>query len=231
MTKHEMAATYITNTRRVAHSGSDSAEAGGHTGMFPSDDEIIGRVQKGDRELYLQLFERYYARVQSYARRQLQNPDLACDYASETFLRAYGSIGTYRLGVSSTYLCYLLQICRRLINNDRAKTKSIHTDSFAEGSAEDLPADSSELPLARILDEERSTAIRDALNRLPADDREIIHLAFERDLSRRDIGLIMAKPSVSAVTSHLYRAMQKLRCIVLEQPYFSAEHEKGCRNG
>lgn len=196
--------------------------------MDLSDDEIIRRVQRGDRDQYLHLFDRYYKRLESYARRQLQNADLACDYASETFMRAYRSIESYRVGEDRIYLCYLLQICRRLIMADRARMHGARTSSLSDFGADDSRlADESALPLSRILDEERSAVIREALNHLPADDREIIHLAFERDLTRRDIGTIMGKPSVSAVTSHLYRAMQKLRAVVVKQRYFAPEGEKG----
>jgi DNA-directed RNA polymerase specialized sigma24 family protein len=62
-----------------------------------------------------------------------------------------------------------------------------------------------------------------ALECLSAEDRKIIHLAFERDLSRRDIVTIMGKPSVTAVTSHLRRAMQKLKFIIERQGYFGLE--------
>ena len=67
--------------------------------------------------------------------------------------------------------------------------------------------------------------LQEALRQLPSEDREIIQLAFVRDLSRRDIGEILGKPTISAVTSHLYRAMRKLKVIVAKQGYFTAGSE------
>ena len=188
------------------------------------DEAIIRRVQQGEREAYMTLFDRYYGRVESYARRQLQNAETARDLASETFLRAYRNVDSFRTGENISYFSYLLLICRRLILTEQ--TRRAKTPVTAQTLLEaDRLADPSDLPLDRILVTERRTALERALECLPADDREILFLAFERDLSRRDIADILGKPSVSAVTSHLYRALQKLKVIVAQQGYFSAERE------
>jgi DNA-directed RNA polymerase specialized sigma24 family protein len=50
---------------------------------------------------------------------------------------------------------------------------------------------------------------------LAPSDREIIALSYERDLSCKEIMEVMQKPSVTAVTTHLYKAMKKLRALVL----------------
>ena len=85
--------------------------------------------------------------------------------------------------------------------------------------------DGAALPMDLLLSAERCAMLRDALDQLSPSDREIIQLAFEQDMSRRDIGQILAKPSVSAVTSHLHRAVQKLKAIVIEQGYFESHRE------
>jgi RNA polymerase sigma-70 factor (ECF subfamily) len=196
--------------------------------MFFSDEEILRRVQGGERSEYLELFDRYYVRVERYARQQLQDAEAARDIASETFLRAYRNVDSFRIGENITYLGYLLMICRRLILTERARQRAAPVRSLEEYRLEtERLADPSESPLASLLEGERRTVLRDALDHLPGEDREIILLAFERDLSRRDIMEITGKPSVSAVTSHLYRAMQKLKAIVTRGGYFSGEPETG----
>ena len=86
--------------------------------MTQTDEEILRRVQGGDREAFLVLFDRYHDRVEGYARRQLHNLEAARDIASETFLRAYRTVDSFRLGEIS-YVGYLFLICRRL-NSNRA---------------------------------------------------------------------------------------------------------------
>ena len=191
--------------------------------MNPPDDQILIRVQKGDRDAYVALFDRYYARVFRYARWQSGDPDLAADAASETFVRAYAAVDGFRTEDNTPYLAYLLQICRRILISNHSKPsnrKSVSLDDV-DSEARRL-IDSCPPPLEYVLEEEQREMIRLSLKRLPPGDREIIALAFEQDLSRRDIAVLMGKPSTSAVTTHLYRAMQKLRETVNAQGYFGA---------
>ena len=183
------------------------------------------RVQSGDREAFLILFDRYYGRVEGYARRQIHDQEAARDIASETFLRAYRCVDGFRVGEIS-YAGYLFLICRRLVITERARHGGMISGSLDEhiDELEAIP-DGGVLPLDLLLSAERDAMLREALNRLPPVDREIIQLAFERDLSRRDIAEILVKPSVSAVTSHLHRAMQKLKAIIIQQGYFDTTRD------
>jgi RNA polymerase sigma-70 factor (ECF subfamily) len=191
------------------------------------DSEIIARVQQGEREQFLFLFDRYYSRVERYARRHLKNGEEARDVASETFLRAYRNVDSFRQGERISYLGYLFLICRRLILTEQQRFRLVPIALFEDAGVADVDtlAGTEVLPLAHLLEGERRVMIRQALERLPAQDREIIYLAFERDLSRRDIMRILEKPSISAVTSHLYRALQRLKAVLIRQGYFTAELE------
>src|SRR5262249_49139639 len=75
--------------------------------MDLSDDEILRRVQRGERTEYLEIFDRYYARIEGYAQHQLRNAETARDIASETFLRAYRHVDSFRIGEQMSYLGYL----------------------------------------------------------------------------------------------------------------------------
>src|SRR5216684_3542301 len=103
--------------------------------MHVSDEEIIQRVQRGEREEYFVLFDRYYARVESYARRQLHHAEAARDIASETFLRAFRSVDSFRTGGIS-YLGYLLMICRRLILTEQTRQRIVSIHSIEEREEE-----------------------------------------------------------------------------------------------
>ncbi len=198
--------------------------------MHLSDDDILRRVQRGERSEFVELFDRYYARIEGYAQRQLRNAETARDLASETFLRAYRNVDSFRIGEQISYIGYLFLVCRRLILTERQRMHTTAVVSWDQAIEEhkideSRLADTDELPLARLLDSEKREMVQQALQTLSIDDREIIQLAFERDLSRRDIAQILGKPSISAVTSHLHRAMQKLKAALLQQGYFAAAQE------
>src|SRR3954447_18579988 len=100
--------------------------------MRLSDEEIIQRVQNGDRAAYLDLFDRYYVRIERYARRQVPNAETARDLASETFLRAYRNVDSFRSGGEGTYLGYLLMICRRLGYTEQARLRARPVETWDE---------------------------------------------------------------------------------------------------
>ena len=84
-----------------------------------------------------------------------------------------------------------------------------------------------ELPaLQQMLRREFVERVRQAIAKLPVDHQQVIHLAFDEDLSSRDIAGIMNKPSVTAVSSHLYRAMQALRKVLEADGYFAELQER-----
>ncbi len=195
--------------------------------MELTDDQIIEQVRRGDRERFLELYRRHHRRIESYARRQLRSAELARDIASETFLRAYRSIEAFRTGERLSFAGYLFLICRRLIFNELDRIRASRTVSMEDEAAVGalLVEDLTPAPLAGILDEERNRMVRAALEELSPDDQEIIRLAFEKDLSRRDIMQILGKPSVSAVTTQLHRAMTRLKQVLEEQGYFAEVRE------
>ena len=189
--------------------------------MHLTDEEILRRVQQGERTAFVQIFDRYYQRVERYACRKLSNIEAGADIASETFHRAFRSVDTFRIGQIS-YLAYLYIICRRLVATEISKRIAAPFLSVDDLEDHLLPEYSkNDVALDSVLTNERSTMLHFALGCLDTDDREVIHLAFEKDISRRDIAEIMGKPSVSAVTSHLHRAMTRLKLIVHKQGYFT----------
>jgi RNA polymerase sigma-70 factor (ECF subfamily) len=187
-----------------------------------TDEEIVQRVQAGDRPLFAELHRRHYQKVWRFARRSLLNAEAAEDVACDTFLRAYGSIDRFRVRRDGGFLSFLVRIASNLIV-DRARRLS-NAGSVSLDDEEDwasrLP-DESPQPLEQLLQHERVSRVRDALTRLSLSDRQILLLAYEQGLSAKEVAQVMDKPSVTAVTSHLHRALTKLRTLLSNDDYFT----------
>jgi len=86
--------------------------------------------------------------------------------------------------------------------------------------------------LEKILQEEKVDRVRAAMDNLPLSDREILTLAYQQNLSLKEIARVTGKPSVSAVTSHLHRAVSKLRTLIRADEYFEegSEQERDLRS-
>jgi RNA polymerase sigma-70 factor (ECF subfamily) len=189
-----------------------------------TDEEIIRRVQAGDLALFGELHKRYYRRVWGYLHRCLSEEETAQDLASDTFINAYRAIGSFQVREQGRFGPFLLRIARNLlIDHQRARrpwaVTSLEND---EGQSMDLP-DTSPGMLERILHEEKVDRVRAALAKLPLADREILALAYQQGLTLKEIVRVTGKPSVSAVTSHLHRAVTKLRGLINADEYFGED--------
>lgn len=189
-----------------------------------TDEAIIRKVQAGDLALFGELHKRYYKRVWGYLHRCIRDEETAKDLAADTFVNAYRAIGHYEVREQGRFGPFLLKIARNLlIDNQRSRKpwtfSALESD---EGQTMELPSGEPSL-LDRILEEERVDRVKAALDQLSVADREILALAYQQELSLKEIALVTGKPSVSAVTSHLHRAISKLRGLIRADEYFTED--------
>lgn len=188
---------------------------------------IIRRVQAGDLALFGELHKRYYRRVWGFVYRCLSDDEAAKDIAAETFLNAYRAIGHYEVRQNGQFGPFLLRIARNLIIDHQRRRQPFAVSSLEaeDGSSRDLPDDGPTM-LEMVLREERMDRVRAAMDQLPLKDREILALAYQQNLSLKEIMGLLDKPSVSAVTSHLHRAVSRLRRLIRADEYFETESER-----
>jgi RNA polymerase sigma factor (sigma-70 family) len=145
---------------------------------------------------------------------------------AETFTRAFARVRSFDRASGTRYISYLYAVARNLCTDRIREKMRIPEVTFLEDEAiAGIPDDREDAsPLAALLKREQLDRIRTALAMLAPSDQEIIALSYERDLSCKEIMEVMQKPSVTAVTTHLYKAMKKLRALVLAE-------ESGVRRG
>jgi RNA polymerase sigma-70 factor (ECF subfamily) len=182
-----------------------------------TDEEVVARVQRGETVLFEIIFHRHCERIERYVR-GLGVPDADQeDSVAETFTRAFARIHSFDAGSGTRYVSYLYAIARNLCaDRTRARRRAPEVTFLEDAAVAAIPDESEQgSPLAALLKREQLDRIRAAMARLAPGDQEIIALSYERDLSGREIMAAMQKPSVTAVTTHLYKAMKKLRALVL----------------
>ena len=186
-----------------------------------TDEAIIRKVQAGDLALFGELHKRYYKRVWGYLHRCIRDEETAKDLAADTFINAYRAIGHYEVREHGRFGPFLLKIARNLLIDSQRSRKpwTFSALESEEGQTMELPSGEPSL-LDRILEEERVDRVKAALDQLSVVDREILALAYQQDLSLKEIAQVTGKPSVSAVTSHLHRAISKLRGLIRADEYF-----------
>jgi len=184
-------------------------------GTAPSDEEIVRRVQAGEEPLFSVIFERHYGRLERFVRYQgVPEGDLE-DVLAETFSRAFARIRSFNTESGTRYVSYLYAIARNIVT-DRLRERGRAPDAIHLEEAWAEPDLDSEAPVEIVMRREEMERIREALARLNPSDREIITLSYDRELSCREIMEVMGKPSITSVTTHLYKAMKRLRELVLK---------------
>jgi len=184
-----------------------------------TDEEVVTQVQAGQAELFEIIFDRHYGRIERYVRGLgIANAEME-DVVSETFIRAFARVRSFDRSTGTRYLSYLYAIARNLCTDRiRERMRAPEATFIEDDEVADIPDEREEgSPLAALLKREQLDRIRAALAMLAPSDQEIIALSYERDLSCKEIMEVMQKPSVTAVTTHLYKAIKKLRALVLAE--------------
>ena len=165
-----------------------------------SDAELVARCRRGEAAAWAELVERFSRYVYAVSTQAFRlSPADAEDVFQEVFARAYEHLD--RLRDDEAIRPWLGQLTRRLCI-DKLRGRSREADSPAE-----LELVEAEDAIASI---DEAIAVRDALETLSPDCREILDRFFCRDESYSTIGAALDLPS-GTIASRISRCLGKLR--------------------
>jgi RNA polymerase sigma-70 factor (ECF subfamily) len=162
-----------------------------------------------DRKTLIEIYERYSPAIFRYAYRLLGNMDSAEDCVAETFSRFLKSLQANPRGPENVQ-AYLYRIAHNLITDTYRRKPPPAVALESELHAD--PSGSAEQIVGKQMDHEQ---VRNALMRLPAEQRQVITLRFLEELSHEEAAVIMGK-SVEASRALQYRALSSLRDMLVE---------------
>lgn len=192
--------------------------------LLPTDGEIVKRVQAGERELFGELHTRHHERIYRYVAQSIWQREAAQDISCEVWLRAYNAVDRFEVRGGASVLAWLLRIASNLVTDYRRRLGP-ETESWEENEERLAPSLVAPGTESQYLQRERARAVRSAFGELSASDQQIIYLAHQNGLSSAEIAQALGKPSVSAVTSQLHRAMTHLRERLRRQGWLNEEGE------
>ena len=168
----------------------------------------MGDVARDDLDALGVLFGRHYARVHALCYRYHGDATIADDLAQESFLRVL------RYGKSFDGRSRFTTWLHRLVRNvclDHARTNQRETKSREAVAQEWAPHNSTH---GTDVDE-RLDRVREALYRLPIEQRDVLVLSRFENLKYREIADIQ-QVTVAAVKQRAHRALRELRRIFEE---------------
>ncbi len=173
----------------------------------PDDAALIRRVAQGDRQAFLQLYDRYASRVYGLALHILRDAMAAEEVTQDAFLKLWENAATFDLRRGSM-ATWLLTITRRTAI-DRLRYEARRpplADPPPEGPEWPLP----QAEAGTVSEEARWMTVRFALADLPLEQRQAITLAFYYGLSHRQIAEHLGLP-LGTVKTRIRLGMEKLR--------------------
>jgi RNA polymerase sigma-70 factor (ECF subfamily) len=173
------------------------------------DAELIAKAQEGDLFSFDHLVKKYQKRIYALAYRMMKNHDAADDIAQETFINAYLSIRSFKLGYG--FYTWLYRICMNLSINYLKRQKFVISESQFEEGANPLEKETiDEDSLSLLVQKEQGRKIEQAIDFLPPKYKAVFVLRVYEDLSYEEIAQTL-KISVGTVMSRLFRARGKLQ--------------------
>jgi RNA polymerase sigma factor (sigma-70 family) len=179
----------------------------------PADEQIIRRVVDGDQSALGQLYDRWSRQAFSLARRLCADDGLAEDVVQEVFLAfwrdpsrfdpARGAFGSWLL----TLVHHKAVDAVRRESAIRRRTVPPAEDgeewSVTPGPGADQAA------MGAVV----AGQVRDALGRLPAEQREAIALAYYGGYTQREVATLTGVP-LGTVKSRMFTGVQRLRSVL-----------------
>lgn len=183
----------------------------------PSNEEdaaLLRRVASGDEHALGVLYDRWSPLVFSLCVHILADDDEAEEAVEETFWQAWRQAARYDTarGAVSTWLTTIARsrALDRLRTSRRRQEEAMSDLSETKRAAVDATARRGDDPARGAEIAERRGLVRQALLALPAEQREVLELAYFRGLSQSEIAERTGQP-LGTIKTRVRLAMEKLR--------------------
>src|SRR5262245_20083138 len=159
-----------------------------------SDEDLLSRFRKGQREVFGTLVRRYQRELYGYLRRYLGDADLADDVFQTTFVQVFAKAGQYELGRPVRPWLYAIatnqaiDALRRLGRQAAVSLEQTEAESEGErrGLIDLLEAREAE-PFENVDAAEMRDLVRSCINRLPDFMKQVVLMAYYQGLKYQDI--------------------------------------------
>jgi len=176
------------------------------------DRRLIKQARAGDQKAFEKLLTKYRNLVFHVMMRMVRNPQEAEDLCQEAFIKAFRALASFN--EEFAFSTWLMKIatnnCIDFLRKKKLRTYSIDEPiQYKEEKVQVELPDREPSPERRILDEERSQMINDAIQSLPPRYRHVIVLRHQEEKSYEEISELLKLP-LGTVKARIFRAREML---------------------
>ena len=183
-----------------------------------SDQVLLNQYLTGNRNAISQLIERHSRRVKDYIRMMVKDQELAEDIFQDTFVKAVRVIDEGRYTHSGKFLSWILRIAHnQVIDHFRSKKQSRELnekeagyDLFGTIRIEERNVEDG------IVADQTETEVRQLIELLPEEQREVVKLRYYSDLSFKEIAE-QTDVSINTALGRMRYALINLRRMIKEK--------------
>lgn len=168
-------------------------------------DGLVQRARQGDPDSFAALYERFHTPVFRFLLARVGNRIEAEDMAAEVFVEAAKRVRSFD-GNGTAFAGWLFTIARHdLFDRGRSLKRRVVVPVPDLPETETVPD-----PADRVVDLLDAGRVRDALNALTEEQREVLLLKFASGLSNEEVAETLGKP-IGAVKSLQHRGLAALK--------------------
>jgi RNA polymerase sigma-70 factor (ECF subfamily) len=177
------------------------------------DQNLVQRVQRGDKVAFEMLFTKYQRRVSRLVSRFVRSEAEVEDIVQESFIKAYRALASFR--GDSAFYTWLYRIAVNTAKNHlvSASKRPISLSQFEKNDDDDFQEDifmsDAATPESELITKQIAETVNKSMNELPADLREAIMLREIEGMSYEDIADAMGCP-IGTVRSRIFRAREAI---------------------
>jgi RNA polymerase sigma factor (sigma-70 family) len=166
----------------------------------------IELILKGDSTAFNVIVDRYKSRVYTFTLRMVRVPEDAEEIAHDAFVKAYAALPLFKFHCKFSTWIYRIAYNESISFIRRKKLNTVSIDGSMIHGFEKL--DNPNI-LNELGEREKQIWVRNALERLPEDERSIVTLYYYQECSVKEISEITGS-SASNVKIKLFRARKRL---------------------
>ncbi len=175
--------------------------------------DLVAAAQRGDRDAYARLYQRYADGVSRVVLSRTGDRLLAQDVTGETFLRGLRRIESVS-DQGRDVGAWFTTIARNLVA-DHWKSSRYRLEQTTADFKDRAPGRDDRGPEQVVIDKETAAEVRRRVEQLPPDQRECLRLRFWEDSSVAETAAAMGR-SENAVKALRHRAVGALRAALTE---------------
>lgn len=178
----------------------------------PADESLMLAYAAGDANAFEQLYARHRGPLYRFLLRQLRDPALADEFFQDVWQRVITARSGWK--PEAAFTTWLFRIAHNRLNDH---WRALKHRPPAPDDAEDRTArvQDPDTPERQLSEFEQRRRLQLAMAELPDDQREVLHLRLEQELTLEEIGEITGVGR-ETVKSRLRYAMDKLRARLSE---------------